>query len=140
MTGQLSQSIQILTKLERQYKCDATITSESSTSPVGFSMATVEAVFLALKDFQPQLEQRHVLIRTDNISVVSYINHQGGIRSKPLYEQAAALLLWADHIFLSIRAAHIPGLLKILPLVLSQVPNPELWSLHIWLLRGYQRS
>ncbi len=62
----------------------ATITSESSTSPVGFSMATEEAVFLALKDFQ--LEQRHVLIRTDNISVVSYINHQGGIRSKPLYE------------------------------------------------------
>ncbi len=37
------------------------------------------AVFLALKDFWPQLEQRHVLIRTDNMSVVSYINHQGGV-------------------------------------------------------------
>ncbi len=37
------------------------------------------AVFLALKDFRPQLEQRHVLIRTDNMSVVSYINHQGGV-------------------------------------------------------------
>ncbi len=36
------------------------------------------AVFLALKDFWPQLEQRHVL-RTDNMSVVSYINHQGGV-------------------------------------------------------------
>ncbi len=37
------------------------------------------AVFLALKDFWPQLEQRHVLNRTDNMSVVSYINHQGGV-------------------------------------------------------------
>ncbi len=37
------------------------------------------AVFLALKDFRPQLEQRHVLICTDNMSVVSYINHQGGV-------------------------------------------------------------
>ncbi len=31
-----------------------------------------------------QLEQRHVLIRTDNMSVVSYINHQEGIWSKAL--------------------------------------------------------
>ncbi len=48
----------------------------------------LEAVFLAQKDFQPQLEQQHVLIRTDNTSVVSYINHQGGIRSRALCKQA----------------------------------------------------
>ncbi len=48
----------------------------------------LEAVFLALKVFQPQLEQLHVLIRTDNTSVVSYINHQGGIRSRALCKQA----------------------------------------------------
>ncbi len=48
----------------------------------------LEAVFLALKVFQPQLEQQHVLIRTDNTSVVSYINHQGGIRSRALCKQA----------------------------------------------------
>ncbi len=34
----------------------------------------LEAVFLALKDFQPQLDQQNVLIRTDSTSVVSYIN------------------------------------------------------------------
>ncbi|XP_016423541.1 uncharacterized protein LOC107752164 [Sinocyclocheilus rhinocerous] len=72
----------------------------------------LEAVFLALKDFRPQLEQRQVLIRTGNMSVVSYINHQGGVRSRALYKQAANLLLWADRHFLSIRAAHIPGLLN----------------------------
>ncbi len=48
----------------------------------------LEAVFLALKVFQPQLEQQHVLIRTVNTSVVSYINHQGGIRSRALCKQA----------------------------------------------------
>ncbi len=36
---------------------------------------------LSSKDFRPQLEQRHVMIATDNMSVVSYINHQGGVRS-----------------------------------------------------------
>ncbi len=34
--------------------------------------ATTEAVFLALKDFQPQLKQQHVLICTDNTSVFIY--------------------------------------------------------------------
>ncbi len=71
----------------------------------------LEAVFLALKEFRTQLEQQHVLIRTENTSVVSYINHQGGIRSRALCKQATNLLLWAD-CRLSIRAAHIPGLLN----------------------------
>ncbi len=88
-------------------------------------------MFLALKNFQAQLEQLHVLIRTDNMSVVSYINHQGGTRSKPLYEQAADLLLWADHIFLSIRAVHIPGLLKRGADMLSRKGVPQgVWRLH----------
>ncbi len=70
----------------------------------------LEAVFLALKEFWTQLEQQHVLILTDNTSVVSYINHQGGVRSRALCKQATNLLLWADGRLLSIRAAHIPGL------------------------------
>ncbi len=68
----------------------------------------LEAVFLALKEFQAQLERQHVLIRTDNTSVVAYINRQGGVRSKALCKQAAMLLLWADSRLLSIRATHIP--------------------------------
>ncbi|XP_057211386.1 uncharacterized protein LOC130567370 [Triplophysa rosa] len=67
------------------------------------------AVFLALQTFRPQLMQRHVLIRTDNTFVVSYINRQGGVHSRALFELAARLLLWADQHLLSIRAALIPG-------------------------------
>ncbi len=103
----------------------------------------LEAVFLALKEFQTQLERQHVLIRTDNTSVVSYINRQGGIRSKALCEQATILLLWADSRLLSIRATHIPGLLNRGADMLSRrrIPQGE-WRLHpesvqmIWNLYG----
>ncbi len=36
------------------------------------------AVFLALKNFLADLGGHHVLVRSDNTLVVSYINHQGG--------------------------------------------------------------
>ncbi len=103
----------------------------------------LEAVFLALKEFRAQLERQHVLIRTDNTSVVSYINRQGGIRSKALCEQAAILLLWVDSRLLSIRATHIPGLLNrgVDMLSTRRIPQGE-WRLHpesvqmIWNLYG----
>ncbi len=103
----------------------------------------LEAVFLALKEFQAQLERQHVLIRTDNTSVVAYINRQGGVRSKALCKQAAMLLLWVDSRLLSIRATHIPGLLNRGADMLSRrrIPQGE-WRLHpesvrmIWNLYG----
>ncbi len=42
------------------------------------------AVFLALKNFLADLRGHHVLVHSDSTSVVSYINHQGGLRSRPL--------------------------------------------------------
>ncbi len=47
------------------------------------------AVFRALKHFLPDLRDRHVLVRTDNTAVVFYINHQGGLRSRPLLQAGA---------------------------------------------------
>ncbi|CAM4608132.1 unnamed protein product [Leuciscus chuanchicus] len=77
------------------------------------------------------LEQRHVLIRTDNTSVVSYINRQGGVHSRALFKQVESLLLWADRFFLSVRAAHIPGVLNrgADMLLRSGIPQGE-WRLH----------
>ncbi len=59
------------------------------------------AVFLALRQFLTQLTGCHVLIRTDNMMVVSYLNRQGGLRSRPLYRLARSVLLWAQTKFLS---------------------------------------
>ncbi|KAL0149630.1 hypothetical protein M9458_055157 [Cirrhinus mrigala] len=52
------------------------------------------ALFRALKYFLPDLRDRHVLVRTDSTAVVYYINHQGGLRSRPLYKLAHQILVF----------------------------------------------
>ncbi len=49
------------------------------------------AVFLALRQFLLQLTGCHVLIRKDNMMVVSYLNRQEGLRSRPLYKLARSV-------------------------------------------------
>ncbi len=41
-----------------------------------------------------------VLIRTDNMTVVSNLNRQGGLRSRPLYRLARGIVLWPQAKFL----------------------------------------
>ncbi|XP_016396995.1 uncharacterized protein LOC107730646 [Sinocyclocheilus rhinocerous] len=89
------------------------------------------AVFRALKYFLPDLRDRHGLVRTDNTSVVSYINHQGGLHSRPLYKLEHQILLWAQGKLLSLRAIFIPGHLNVGADVLPrQGPRPGEWMLH----------
>ncbi len=89
------------------------------------------AVFRALKHFLPDLRDRHVLVRTDNTAVVFYINHQGGLRSRPLYKLAHQILVWSQDKLLSLRAVHIPGYLNVGADILSrQGPRPGEWMLH----------
>ena len=44
----------------------------------------LKAVFRALKEFQDLCSNKIVLVATDNTTVVSYINKEGGMRSGPL--------------------------------------------------------
>ncbi|KAL0204539.1 hypothetical protein M9458_002557, partial [Cirrhinus mrigala] len=89
------------------------------------------AVFRALKHFLPDLIGHHVLVRTDNTAVVYYINHQGGLRSRPLYKLAHQILVWSQGKLLSLRAVHVPGHLNMGADVLSrQGPRPGEWMLH----------
>ncbi len=94
-----------------------------TSEPVAHKPLGAGSSVLSSKGFSP--------IRTDNTSVVSYINHQGGVRSRALCKQAANLLLWVDCHFLSIRAVHIPGLLNRGADMLSRngIPQGE-WRLH----------
>ncbi len=73
----------------------------------------LRAVFLALKYFLPVLGEHHVIVRTDNMAVVSHINRQGGSRSRTLDRLALHLLLWSQDKFLSLRAVHVPGVLNL---------------------------
>ncbi|KAL0153220.1 hypothetical protein M9458_051474, partial [Cirrhinus mrigala] len=89
------------------------------------------AVFRALKYFLPDLRDRHVLVRTDSTAVVYYINHQGGLRSRPLYKLAHQILVWSQDKLLSLRVVHIPGHLNVGAGILSrQGPRPGEWMLH----------
>ncbi|KAL0177449.1 hypothetical protein M9458_026343, partial [Cirrhinus mrigala] len=66
-------------------------------------------VLLALRRFQPLIQGKHVLVRSDNTATVAYINHQSGVRSFRMSQLARHLLLWSQHRLRSLRATHIPG-------------------------------
>ena len=54
----------------------------------------LKAVLLALKSFEKQCRGQIVLIATDNMTVVSYINKEGGMRSGSLCALLWRLLSW----------------------------------------------
>lgn len=89
------------------------------------------AVFYALKHFLTFLQGRHVLVKTDNTTVVAYINRQGGTRSLQLHRLARKLILWSSTKLLSLRATHVPGVLNRGADLLSR-GNPLYgeWALH----------
>ncbi|KAI2646282.1 enzymatic polyprotein [Labeo rohita] len=89
------------------------------------------AMFRVLKHFLSDLIGCHVLVCTDNTEVVYYINHQGGLRSRPLYKLAHQILVWSQDRLLSLRAVHVPGHLNIgADILLRQGPRPGEWMLH----------
>ncbi len=103
----------------------------------------LRAVFLALMYFLPVLGGHHIIVRMDNMAVVSHINRQGGSRSCTLDRLVLRLLLWSQDKFLSLRAVHIPGILNLVDDFLSrQKLRPGEWMLNrqtvsqIWDLFG----
>ena len=78
------------------------------------------------------LQGHQVMIATDNSTVVSYINKQGGTRSPTLLCLTVALFLWLEARNIIVRARHIPGCLNVIADHLSRPnqPIPTEWSLH----------
>ncbi len=60
-------------------------------------------VFLSLINFLPFLKGCHVIVRTENMAVLSHVNRQGGSRSRTLNRHARRLLFWSQNKFLSLR-------------------------------------
>ncbi len=85
----------------------------------------LRVVHLALTHFLLFLTHSHVIVKTDNMAVVSHINRQGGFRSRTLNRHACQLLLWAQDKFLSLRAVHVPGVLNLAADFLSR---QKLWN------------
>ncbi len=89
------------------------------------------AVWLSLRTFLPDLRGHHILVHSDSMMVLSYINRQGGLSSRRLFILAERLFRWAQLNLRLLRAAHMLGKLNLGADMLSwsNVPSDE-WMLH----------
>ncbi len=88
------------------------------------------AVYQACQFFLPDIRGHHVLVRSDSRSVVSYINHQGGLVSKRLCTLANDLLVWAQNNLRSLKAMHVPGKVNQgADMLLRNIVSSEEWML-----------
>ena len=81
----------------------------------------LRAVFLALKEFQSLCADKIVLVATDNTTVASYINKEGGMRSGPLCALLWRILTWCTRHQVTLKARHIPGQLNVVADKLSRL-------------------
>ena len=89
------------------------------------------AVMLAGRHFQPLLEGKAVLFQTDNITVASYINKQGGTHSTQLNQLAAQFWDWCHTARITPTAAYLPGQENLVADFLSRGRElPSEWTLH----------
>ena len=117
----------------------------------------LKAVLLALKEFRDLCTGQIVLVATDNTTVVSYINKEGGMRSGPLCVLLWRILTWCSQRQITLKARHIPGRLNVIADKLSRLGQTiqTKWSLlpavfqrlcqkwhqpHIFSLRGSTTS
>ncbi len=104
------------------------------------------AVCRACHFFLPDIRGHHVLIRSDSRSVVSYINHQGGLVLNRLCTLTKGLLVWTQTNLRSLKVTHVPGKMNQGADMLSRNNvSSEEWTLHplavqrIWEVFGRAR-
>ena len=148
----------------RPFQADFTIFTDASTQGCGAYMGDTQilgvwagserklhinvlefkAVILALQHWVSVLQGHHVMIATDNTSVVVDIHKQGETHSHTLLGLVVDLFLWLQSQEIAIQAQHIQGCINMIADWLSQ-PNQPItaeWSLHpevvnlIFKLRG----
>ena len=81
----------------------------------------LKAVLLALNEFQDLFSDKIVLIATNNTTVVSYINKEGGMRLGPLCALLWIILRWCTTRQVTLKARHIPGRLNVVADKLSRL-------------------
>ena len=92
----------------------------------------LKAVSLALRSFKDQCQNQTVLVAMDNLTVVAYINKQGGTHSAEMCALLWKIMTWCHHYHITLKARHIPGCLNVMADLLSRSNQvqPTEWSLH----------
>jgi hypothetical protein len=99
-------------------------------SKLHINLLELKAVHLCLRHFSLRLQGKTVLVRSDNTTVVQYINKQGGTKSSSLCIEAWNLWQLAIQNNIVLKAVHLPGIQNCLADQLSRhkVLNTE-WTL-----------
>ena len=87
------------------------------------------AVLLALKAFRPMVTGKYVLIRTDSMVALAYVNKMAG-RKTQLRELAKTLWEWTQEAGVRLVAEHIPGVDNVEADRLSRRSDSSDWRLH----------
>ena len=85
------------------------------------NLLEMEAVFLSVTRFLPQLKSRVVRLMCDNAVVVTYINKEGGTKSFRLTRLTIRLLKFCDRKGIRLVPVHLPGSRNIQADALSRV-------------------
>ena len=95
------------------------------------NMLELEAAWMALREFVSAVEGKHVLLNTDNTTVASYVNRQGGAHSVSLSQRTEDMLLWCQDHKIVLTAKYVPGKLNVLADCLSRAHMvlPTEWTL-----------
>jgi hypothetical protein len=99
------------------------------------------AAFLALRCFTAQKQNISVLLRIDNMTVVSYVNNLGGTVSTQLNEIVKKMWLWSLNQNIYITAEHLPGVLNCMADQESRTMTDRSdWKLNTWVFQKIQRK
>lgn len=95
------------------------------------NLLELRAVLLSLQHFQAHVFNQHVLLSSDNMSVVSYVRRQGGTHSPSLTALVGTLLRWCQSHSITLSSRHLPGRLNALADRLSRNSRPLVaeWTL-----------
>lgn len=94
--------------LSRSRDCPVCLVN-SSGAAVHINLLEMMAVQLALSHMVPHLRDQAVIVQLDNNTVVSYINRDGGMKSRQLDKLAPQLGFWCLEHSVSLTAVHIAG-------------------------------
>ena len=97
------------------------VAGQKTKSQLHINMLEMMAIRLALKQVKTFIHHSCIMISTDNTTVVSYINKQGGTHSPNLCVEVWKILNWCLEQDIVIRVHHIPGKFNILADRLSRL-------------------
>ena len=93
-------------------------------------MLELKALDFGLKNFFAHVYDKHIRIKSDNITAIAYINNKGGIKSIECHRTVKVIWEWAIERRIIISAEHITGSQNVLADEASRVIDVDTeWEL-----------